>query len=412
MPSRRQLLTGIAAASLSPVLVVEHAQAQETYPFPEQPPEGQRVKTGDPMPAPARGFYPYSGISGPGLPAGEYSRRGGWVTGSKGVRYAGPNPHPYKTLPYDGPKGTAVTDGLIPQIQPLLELHIRDTVICLGGDGHYYMTGSTGDNIWAFNDGVELWRSADLKHWDYMGLVWSLERDGGWEKQWVSLHGLPSRAIWAPEIHYAGGTFFIVLSMAPSGCSILKSTTGKAEGPYVHAFSPDKPVVMQIDPTLFEDDDGSVYFTAGSAKRIVKLKADFSGFDGDWRDIDIEPVHDKDQHAPKCVPRGMNDLGHEGAVLFKAHGKYYLGAADNPYNRYSTMLAVSDTIWGPYRMRHESVPCGGGTNFFRDKDGHWWCSYFGNDDQSPFREKPAIVRAAFDKDGRVGVDRAFYGLKQ
>jgi hypothetical protein len=54
---------------------------------------------------------------------------------------------------------------LLPPIKPLLKLHIRDTVICLGGDGNYYMTGSTGDNIWAFNDGVELWRSPDLKKW-------------------------------------------------------------------------------------------------------------------------------------------------------------------------------------------------------------------------------------------------------
>lgn len=29
--------------------------------------------------------------------------------------------------------------------------------------------------------------------------------------------------------------------------------------------------------------------------------------------------------------------------------------------RYSPMIAVSDNIYGPYRMRHEAVPCGGGT---------------------------------------------------
>lgn len=30
-----------------------------------------------------------------------------------------------------------------------------------------------------------------------------------------------------------------------------------------------------------------------------------------------EPDHNPDHHAKKCVGRGMNDLGHEGAVLFK-----------------------------------------------------------------------------------------------
>jgi len=406
MQNRRQLLASLSALPFGATA----ALAQEASSFPVQPPVDQRVKTGDPMPAPKPGFYPYSGISGPGLPAEAYSERGGWLSGSTGVKYAGPNPPPYRTSPWDGPEGAAVTNGLLPKLRPFLEVHVRDTVICLGGDGNYYMTGSTGDNIWAFNDGVELWKSADLEHWEYLGLVWSLEKEGGWEKQWVSLHGLPSRAIWAPEIHFIRGNFYICLSMAPTGCSILKSTTGKAEGPYVHAFSPDAPIVRQIDPTLFEDDDGSVYFTAGAAKRIVKLKNDLSGFDGDWKDIEIEPVHDPDQHAEKCVGRGMNDLGHEGAVLFKANGLYYLGAADNPQGRYSTMLAISESVFGPYRMRHESVPCGGGTGFFRDKTGAWWSAYFGNDDQSPFREKAAIVKIAFDKDGRVGVDRKFYGM--
>lgn len=47
------------------------------------------------------------------------------------------------------------------------------------------------------------------------------------------------------------------------------------------------------------------------------------------------------------------------------------------------------------------MPCAGGTGFFRDKNGHWWTSYFGNDTQSPFLEKPAALRIDFATDGRV-----------
>jgi len=315
-------------------------------------------------------------------------------------------------LPWnDYAKGSAVDAGLLPRLRPLIEAHVRDTVICLGGDGHYYMTGSTGDNIWAFNDGVELWRSPDLKDWTYLGLVWSVERDGVWEKQWRAMHDLPTRAVWAPEIHYVGGVYAIALSMAPGGLSILKSATGRPEGPYVHAFSPEKPIMNGIDGTLFQDDDGAVYFTYGGARRLYRLKPDLSGFDGDPHMIAIEEDHDPARHGPRCANNNFNDIGREGAVMFKANSKYYLGAADWPQGRYSTMLVMSDTLSGPYRKRHESVPCGGGTGFFRDKDGHWWSTYFGNDDQSPFLEKPAIVRVVFDSEGRVGVDRAFYGLE-
>lgn len=126
-----------------------------------------------------------------------------------------------------------------------------------------------------------------------------------------------------------------------------------------------------------------------------------------------EPDHNPDHHAKKCVGRGMNDLGHEGAVLFKRNGKYYLGAADNYEGRYSTCLAISDNVYGPYQKRHESIPCGGGTGFFKDKEGNWWCSYFGNDSQSHFREKVGFVRASFTADGLVypAKEQPFVGEK-
>jgi xylan 1,4-beta-xylosidase len=346
----------------------------------------------------------YSGVSGPGSPVrGDGS--GGWRSGSQGVAYQGAHPKTGWSLNFEGlATSSAIKTGLLPPIKPLMELHIRDTIIRLGGDGNYYLTGSTGDNIWDRNDGVELWQSPDLKKWKYLGLIWSLEKDGTWEKEWRDLHGKLTRNVWAPEIHYVKKNYYITLSMAPGGISILKSTTGRPEGPYVHAFSPEKPVANGIDATLFEDTDGKVYFTYGSATRITPLKDDLSGFAETPHQIVLEnPDHDPKHHAAKCMPRGSNDIGHEGAVLFKANGKYYLGAVDDWEGRYSSILTISDNVYGPYRMRHEAVPTGGGTNYFRDKEGNWWCALFGNDSQSAWREKPGIVRVEFAPDGRVQI---------
>ena len=47
------------------------------------------------------------------------------------------------------------------------------------------------------------------------------------------------------------------------------------------------------------------------------------------------------------------------------------------------------------------VPCGGGGNYFQDDAGHWYCTYFGNDEASPFREKPALVRIDFTPDNTI-----------
>ncbi len=345
-------------------------------------------------------------ISGPGKPViGD--GHGGWRSGSTGVIYSGEYPADPRWGKMDAfyTSGSAVRDGLIPPIKPLLELHLRDTQICLGGDGYYYMTGSSGDNIWAYAAGLELWKSRDLKKWIYVGLVWSIEKDGTWEKKWQNLHDKPARALWAPEIHYIKGNYFICLSMPPGGISILKSTTGKPEGPYVHAtVNPDKPFVGGIDPTLFQDDDGKVYFAWAGARSITRMKDDLSDF--------AEPVHavvlsnpdlDPTHHSSRCPARGFSDMGFEGAVLFKANGKYYFGGADDYEGRYSSCMAISDNIYGPYHDRHETVPCGGGTGFFKDKMGNWWCSYFGNDNQSPWREKPGLVKIDFAADGKIVV---------
>jgi xylan 1,4-beta-xylosidase len=344
-----------------------------------------------------------SGISGPGkLIVGDGG--GGWRSGSNGVLYSGPYPEPgWTSMSPEKFSGAVVKNGLLPPIKPLMELHLRDAVICVGGDGNYYLTGSSGNNIWAWAEGVELWRSPDLKSWSYLGLVWSIEKDGTWEKQWQNLHGKPARALWAPELHYIKGNYFICLSMPPHGISILKSVTSNAEGPYVHATTiTDKPIVDGIDPTLFQDDDGKVYFTWSGANKIALMKDDMSDFAEPFHTIILQdPDHDSTHHSVKCMKRGSNDLGHEGAVLFKANGKYYLGAADEYEGRYSSCMAMSDNIYGPYANRHESIPCGGGGNFFKDKKGNWWGTFFGNDDQSPWREKPGIVKIDFAADGKI-----------
>jgi len=347
-----------------------------------------------------------SGISGPGKPVtGNFF--GGHVGMAKDdIQVTQENKSKYAD-------GSAIVKGLIPNIKPVWDVHMRDAVIIVGGDGNYYLTGSTGDNIWKFNDGVEIYRSGDLVNWDYLGLVWSIEKDGGWEKQWRNHHDRPVRSVWAPELHYIHKNYFIVLSMPPGGISILKSTTGKPEGPYVHATDPQKPLLggigpipasFLIDPTLFEDEDGKVYFTQGPGNFIVKMKDDMSGFAEDPHPVTLlQPDTIPQHHINNCSRNLYNDLGFEGTTLFKRNGTYYLGVTDKFEGRYSMMIATSKTIYGPYTGRYEAVPCNGGTNFFMSKNGDWFTCFFGDDSQAPWREKPGIIKIEFDKTGKINI---------
>jgi hypothetical protein len=62
-------------------------------------------------------------------------------------------------------QGMPVKAGLMPKLKPLIsDTKFRDTIMILSDNGNYYLTASSGADIWVFNDNIELWSSADLKH--------------------------------------------------------------------------------------------------------------------------------------------------------------------------------------------------------------------------------------------------------
>ena len=157
------------------------------------------------------------------------------------------------------------------RLKALFDYPLRDTSVCLGPDGTYYLTGTTGHPTWwKTNQGIRMWKSKDMKTWEPMGLVWSFEKDMTWQKKQGE-----NQAIWAPEIHYFDKTFWIAYCVNYHGTGIFKSSTGKPEGPYVD-IKPDGPLTGEIDASLFRDDNGKVYFVYQNGK-IARMKDDMSG---------------------------------------------------------------------------------------------------------------------------------------
>ncbi len=296
----------------------------------------------------------------------------------------------------------------LPPISPLFDHPVRDTSICLGPDGNYYLTGTTASNArgpqdpegwWYVNEGIRIWKSRDMKHWRPLGLVWSMERDGTWQKAVQPGDGWspPRRALWAPDIHYIKGTFWLTFCMnyhgrdrLQGGTGLLKSVTGKAEGPYVDVH-PDGPITDKIDASLFVDDDGTVYYV--------------------WQDGLIARMNDQMTalaEEPRLItPPDKTHIGFEGAFVFKANGRYYLSCAE--FNRrgpqgqgcYDCMVTSAESLVGPWCAAYIAIPHGGHNMFFQDKEGAWWGTFFGNDSLAPFRERPAVVPIEFGSDGRI-----------
>jgi hypothetical protein len=268
----------------------------------------------------------------------------------------------------------------VSKLKPLFDFPVRDTCVCLA-NGVYYLTGTTGHPTWwQTNEGIRVWKSSDLAAWEPRGLVWTFERDGTWQKKFVD----GKRAIWAPEIHYFKNTFWLSYCVNYGGTGILRSTSGAAEGPYVDV-KPDGPLTGEIDASLFCDDDGAVYFVYQNGK-IARLTDDMTRL----------------AEEPRLLkPAGGAQVGFEGAFMFKANGCYHLSCADFVNGEYHDFVARARNIDGPYGDRFLAVPHGGHNMFFKDREGAWWSTFFGNDVNAPFKERPGMLRVEFVLDGSV-----------
>ncbi len=135
------------------------------------------------------------------------------------------------------------------------------------------------------------------------------------------------------------------------------------------------------DPSLFTDDDGTVYMLWGNTQ-IAPLSKDLTNYAA-------EPVR-IDPSGTRPGPDGnlISRIGHEGATMIKVGGKYvHLGTAwstdrgrKGSYNLY---YCVADKITGPYGPRKFAGRFLGHGTPFQDKDGKWWCTAFFNGNVPP-----------------------------
>ena len=314
---------------------------------------------------------------------------------------------------------------------------MRDPMVNLSPDGYYYMCCSTGtapdkakgdafprnpedlkdENLWHDDTGIRVWRSSDLIDWtpvmsdkkdsEYPFYVWNIYEGGTWEK--INGFGVKNinggeqkfgAVLWAPEIHWVKGTYFLTYCINPGGTSVARSVSGKPEGPYVRQeCSQDTPFKNRIDASMFWDDDNTVYYTDGSCA-IWKMNDDMTA---------IEKKADGSENFISAQAPGK-----EGGFLFKHNGIYYATAGEFFDGRYDAVIGMNKTgkclAKGSYGEVHYLYTCGH-NGYFEDKDGNWWATMFGNDNDplanstNGFNNGFALVPIDFDEyDGHVYVD--------
>jgi beta-xylosidase len=299
-----------------------------------------------------------------------------------------------------------VEDGPLPGLRRIADMPLRDTSICRGPDNTWYLTG-TVEPFWGYNEGIRVWSSKDMKSWQDLGMVWRYGTSP-WHKPYLDV----KKPLWAPEIHFLKGTFWLCYSMPgwdgtgkTSGSGLLKSTSGKAEGPYLDVH-PGERLGDEIDASLFQDDDGAVYFLWHSGK-IARMNVEMTALAEPYRWLrttspDPNPRHHSDLCKGIFGEGSFDHVGYEGMFIFKANERYYLSCSENFEGRYSCTIATStNSIYGPYSARYEALPHAGPNIFFKDEQGRWWSTYFGSDSQAPWQERPGILPIDFDATGRI-----------
>lgn len=207
---------------------------------------------------------------------------------------------------------TQYTNPIIPGFYP-------DPSVCRVGSDYYLVTST-----FEFFPGVPVFHSKDLVNWQQIGHC--LTRTS----QLPLKEARPSGGIYAPTIRHHDGVFYMVTTNVSYGGNFYVTTTDPA-GEWSEPIYVDQ---GGIDPSLFFDDDGKVYFTSNADGMCTC-------------EIDIATGKKLTPSTP--VWTGTGGRYPEAPHLYKIDGVYYLMLAEGgtEYGHMET-IARSSTPYGPW----------------------------------------------------------------
>lgn len=257
---------------------------------------------------------------------------------------------------------------------PIIPGFHPDPSICRVGTDYYLVTSS-----FAYFPGIPLFRSRDLVHWHQLGHVLTrpeqLPLNGATRDFGFLGRCLNSLGIWAPTIRWHAGRFYVISTNMSHGGHFLVHAD-RAEGPWSDPVWIDAP---GIDPSLFFDDDGRVYFSSnGWPHGATGLSL-----------AEINLTSGRLLHDPKVVWPGSGAKSPEAPHLYKRKGYYYLLAAEGGTETgHLISLARAANPWGPYescphnpllshRSLDEPIQSTGHGDLVEAHDGSWWLVFLG-----------------------------------
>lgn len=190
------------------------------------------------------------------------------------------------------------------------DINIRDPFV-LPFEGKYYLYGTRGETAWTKAYGLDVYVSDDLETWSEAHECFSVPENFWGEKN-----------IWAPEVHYYNGSFYMFVSFYSEKRSratqILKSDSPM--GPFL-PFTDDAitPVGWTcLDGTFYVDKNGNPYIvfcrewvqvTDGEI-HAMKLTKDLTAADGD-------PILLFKASEPEWAEKGKDNYVTDGPFMYR-----------------------------------------------------------------------------------------------
>lgn len=273
-----------------------------------------------------------------------------------------------------------------------------DPSICRA-DGDYYLVTSTFE----YFPGVPVFHSRDLVNWEQIGHV--LDRSSQ-----LNLDGIKcSGGIYAPTIRYHEGTFYMAATLFGRGGNFIataKDPAGPWSDPYwleddsFLSMAPNSVIpwvdryftyesepclfanAPGIDPSLFFDDDGRIYYTGN--RKPERGGRHWSDREIWLQELDLKTMKLKgEKHA---LWQGAGGAFTEGSHIYKVDGYYYLLVAEGgTFHNHAVTVARSKSVTGPYEgspmnpvlthrhlgLDHPIVNVGH-ADMVQTQNGEWW----------------------------------------
>ncbi|MGJ8693487.1 MAG: glycoside hydrolase family 43 protein [Thalassotalea sp.] len=224
---------------------------------------------------------------------------------------------------------------------PILRGFNPDPNIVRVGDDYYIATST-----FEWFPGVQIHHSKDLVNWQLIGQALTTVEQ-------LDMKGVPdSCGVWAPQLSYHQGMFYLIYSNVKSFDGQWKDTPNYlvSTDDITKAWSP--PTLINasgFDPSLFHDDDGKSYFL----NMIVDHRN--NQFFGGIIAQEIELTSRKLIGQPYYIFSGSEHGRTEGPHLYKRNGYYYLLTAEGGTSyEHCISIARAKSVFGPYEIHPEN----------------------------------------------------------